>query len=219
MAEPLLYTTIAALLLLGKEKYEIMLILRKKIFMLLHIKNMVCDRCQMIVRQQIENLGFTVERVALGQAEITPDADDEQMQLISAALKVPGFELINKETDKTVEAIKNAVIDLVHHSDLSEINVSYSDLIAKRVGKDYAHLSRLFSNARDTTIERFIIEQKVEKIKELIEYGELNLNEIAYQMGYSSSAHLSTQFKSVTGITPSQFKASEKTGRKAIDKI
>jgi len=187
--------------------------------MVLHIKNMVCDRCQMIVRQQLENLGFTVKQVALGSAEIAPEPDEEQMQLISAALKVPGFELINKETDKTVEAIKNAVIDLVHHSDLSEINMSYSDLIAKRVGKDYVHLSRLFSNAQDTTIERFIIEQKVEKIKELIEYGELNLNEIAYQMSYSSSAHLSTQFKSVTGITPSQFKTSEKAGRKAIDKI
>jgi len=180
---------------------------------------MVCDRCHMIVRQQLESLGFAVNNVALGQAEIIPDPNEEQIQLISAALKVPGFELINKETDKTVEAIKNAVIELVHHSDLSEMHTSYSDLIANRVGKDYAHLSRLFSNAQDTTIERFIIQQKVEKIKELLEYGELNLNEIAYQMGYSSSAHLSTQFKSVTGQTPSQFKASGKTGRKAIDKI
>lgn len=187
--------------------------------MLLPIKNMVCDRCQMIVRQQLENLGFTVNQVALGSAEISPEPNEDQMQLIAAALKVPGFELINKESDKTVEAIKNAVIELVHHSDLSELHLSFSDLIAKRVGKDYAHLSRLFSNAQDTTIERFIIEQKVEKIKELMEYGELNLNEIAYQMGYSSSAHLSTQFKSVTGLTPSQFKASGKKSRKAIDKI
>jgi len=187
--------------------------------MLLHIKNMVCDRCLMIVRQQVESLGFTVKEVTLGHVKIAPEPGEEQLQLIAAALKVPGFELINKETDKMVEAIKNAVIELVHHSDLSELNISFSDLIAKHVGKDYAHLSRLFSNAQDTTIERFIIEQKVEKIKELMEYGELNLNEIAYQMGYSSSAHLSTQFKSVTGLTPSQFKASEKTGRKAIDKI
>jgi AraC-like DNA-binding protein len=180
---------------------------------------MVCDRCLMIIRQQLENLGFTIKEIALGRAEITPEPDEEQMQQISAALKVPGFELINKESDKTVESIKNAVIELVHHSDLSEINASYSDLIARRVGKDYAHLSRLFSNAQDTTIEHFIIEQKVEKIKELLEYGELNLNEIAYKMGYSSSAHLSTQFKSVTGLTPSRFKASGKAGRKAIDKI
>ena len=187
--------------------------------MLLYIKNMVCDRCQMIVRQQLENLGFTVKEIALGHAEISPEPDEEQLQLIAAALKVPGFELINKETDKTVEAIKNVIIELVHHSDLSELRTSYSDLIAKRIGKDYAHLSRLFSNSQDTTIERFIIEQKVEKIKELLEYGELNLNEIAYRMGYSSSAHLSTQFKSVTGLTPSQFKTSELHQRNAIDKI
>ncbi|HWZ05187.1 MAG TPA: AraC family transcriptional regulator [Mucilaginibacter sp.] len=185
----------------------------------LHIKNMVCDRCQMIVRQKLENLGFTVNHVALGNAEITPDPDEEQMQLIASALKVPGFELINKESDKTVEAIKNAVIELVHHADLSEMHTSYSGSIASRVGKDYAYLSRLFSNSQDVTIERFIIQQKVEKIKELLEYGELNLNEIAYRMGYSSSAHLSNQFKSVTGVTPSQFKASAKHVRSPIDKI
>jgi AraC-like DNA-binding protein len=187
--------------------------------MLISIKNMVCDRCQMIVRQQLENLGFTVSRVALGQAEITPDPDEEQLERIGAALKVPGFELINKEADKTVEAIKNVVIELVHHSDLSEMSGSWSDSIAGYLGKDYAHLSRLFSNAQDTTIERFIIQQKVERIKELLEYGEFNLNEIAYQMGYSSSAHLSTQFKSVTGLTPSQFKSSAGKQRKALDHI
>jgi AraC family transcriptional regulator len=120
--------------------------------MLISIKNMVCDRCQMIVRQQLENLSFTVNRVVLGQAEITPDPDEEQLERIGAALKVPGFELINKEADKTVEAIKNVVIELVHHSDLSEMSSSWSDSIAGRLGKDYAHLSRLFSNAQDTTI-------------------------------------------------------------------
>jgi AraC family transcriptional regulator len=187
--------------------------------MLINIKNMVCDRCQMIVRQQLESLGFMVMKVALGRAEITPDPDEDQLQMIAAALKVPGFELISKETDKTVEAIKNVVIELIHHSDLSEMNTSYSDLIANRIGKDYAYLSRLFSNSQDTTIERFIIQQKVEKIKELLDYGELNLNEIAYKMGYSSSAHLSAQFKSITGLTPSQFKTSEQGQRKPIDKI
>lgn len=184
----------------------------------LHIKNMVCDRCLMIVRQQLENQGFTVKQIALGRAEITPDPDDEQLQSIAAALKVPGFELINKEADKTVEAIKNIVVELVHHSDLSELKIAYSDLIATRLGKDYTYLSRLFSNSQDVTIEHFIIEQKVEKIKELLDYGELNLNEIAYQMGYSSSAHLSTQFKSITGLTPSHYRSSEQQ-RKPIDKI
>ncbi|HEY4198853.1 MAG TPA: AraC family transcriptional regulator [Mucilaginibacter sp.] len=184
----------------------------------LHIKNMVCDRCLMIVRQQLENLGFTVRQIALGHAEITPHPNEEQLQLIAAALKVPGFELINKEADKIVEAIKNIVIELVHHSDLSELKISYSDQIATRLGKDYTYLSRLFSNSQDMTIERFIIEQKVEKIKELLDYGEFNLNEIAYQMGYSSSAHLSTQFKTITGLTPSQYRSSEQQ-RKPIDKI
>lgn len=187
--------------------------------MQLHIKNMVCDRCRMIVRLQLENLGFTVNHVALGNAEITPDPDEEQLQLIASALKIPGFELIHSESDKTVEAIKNAVIEIVHHSDLSEMNTSYSNLIASHVGKDYPYLSRLFSNSQDTTIERFIIQQKVEKIKDLLEYGELNLDEIAYRMGYSSSAHLSNQFKSVTGLTPSRFKTSANRTRNAIDKI
>jgi len=187
--------------------------------MLIHIKNMVCDRCKMIVGQQLESLGFTVKLVSLGQVEITPEPIEEQLQMIAANLKVSGFELISKEMDKTVEAIKNVVIELVHHSDLSEIKVSYSDLIATKLGKDYAHLSRLFSNSQDTTIERFIIQQKVEKIKELLEYGELNLNEIAYQMGYSSSAHLSAQFKSVTGLTPSQYKTNEFKSRKSLDRL
>ena len=187
--------------------------------MVIRIKNMVCDRCQMIVRQQLESLGFQVNEVILGQADIAPEPDEEKLQLISSALKVPGFELINTETEKTVEAIKNVIIELVHHSDLSEFNVSFSEYISKKLGKDYAYLSRLFSNAQDMTIERFIIEQKIEKIKELLTYGELNLNEIAYQMGYSSSAHLSTQFKSVTGLTPSEFKNSGKMKRKPIDKI
>jgi len=187
--------------------------------MLLHIKNMVCGRCQMIVRQQLESLGFTVTSVSLGQADIIPEPNDEQLQLITAALKVPGFELIDKETDKTVEAIKNVIIGLVHHSDLSELNTTFSEQISTKLNRDYAHLSRLFSNAEDKTIERFIIEQKVERIKELLEYGELNLNEIAYQMGYSSSAHLSTQFKSVTGFTPTEFRTSGSKRQKGIDKI
>lgn len=180
---------------------------------------MVCDRCMMIVRQQLEVLGFAVHEVLLGQADISPEPNDEQLQLIASALKVPGFELISSETDKTVEAIKNAVIELVHHSDLSELRTTFSEYISNRVNRDYAYLSRLFSNAQDMTIERFIIEQKVEKIKELLEYGELNLNEIAYKMGYSSSAHLSAQFKTVTGLTPTSFKARRSKSRKPIDKI
>jgi AraC-like DNA-binding protein len=187
--------------------------------MLLHIKNMVCDRCIMIVRQQLTSLGFTVKNVVLGQAEIEPEPNEEQLQLIASALKIPDFELISSDTDKTVEAIKNVVIELVHHSDLSELNTTFSEILSHKLNRDYSYLSRLFSNAQDMTIEHFIIVQKVEKIKELIEYGELNLNEIAYQMGYSSSAHLSTQFKSVTGLTPTAFKTKMRKARVSIDKV
>lgn len=186
---------------------------------ILHIRNMVCERCKMIVRQQLESLGFNVIDVSLGQAVIMPEPSAEQMQLIAATLKVPGFELIDRDSDKTVEAIKNTVIDLVHHSDLSAMHLTFSALIANRLNRDYAYLSRLFSNAQDKTIERFIIEQKVEKIKELLEYGELNLNEIAYRMGYSSSAHLSNQFKAITGMTPTGFKKQQAQTRKSIDQV
>lgn len=185
----------------------------------LHIKNMVCDRCGMIVRQQLEGLGFSVTEVSLGLAEIAPEPDAQQLQFIAAALKVPGFELIDRDSDKTVEGIKNTIIELVHHSDLSGMHITFSAFISNRLNRDYAYLSRLFSNAQGKTIERFIIEQKVEKIKELLEYGELNLNEIAYRMGYSSSAHLSNQFKSVTGITPTVFKNHQPLTRKGIDQV
>ncbi len=180
---------------------------------------MVCERCIMAIRPQLENLGYTVKQIVLGQAEITPEPNEEQLQAIAAALKTPGFELLNKETDKTVAAIRKVVIELVHHADLSDLKISFPELIAAKLGKDYNQLSRLFSNLQGTTIEKFIIEQKVEKIKELLEYGELNLNEISFRMGYSSSAHLSSQFKSVTGISPSRFKTSGNEFRKPIDKI
>lgn len=187
--------------------------------MLLHIKNMVCDRCLMVIRQQLECLGFNVREVMLGQVEITPEPDDQQLKMIALILRKLGFELIVSETEKTVEIIKNIIIELIHHSDLSEFHISFSAHISRRIGRDYGYLSKLFSNAQNMTIERFIIEQKIEKIKELLSYGDLNLNEISYQLGYSSSSHLSTQFKSVTGLTPSEFKNSGQNGRKGIDQI
>lgn len=180
---------------------------------------MVCDRCIMVVKQQLENLGFAASEVTLGSAVVQPDPDSLQLSKIASALKVLGFELIDSEKDKIVAKVKSLVIEKIHHSDLADTHLSFSSYLAESLHKDYAYLSRMFSESEDTTIERFIIEQKIEKVKELLEYGEHNLNEIAYQMGYSSSAHLSTQFKSVTGLTPSQFKASENAGRKPIDKI
>jgi AraC family transcriptional regulator len=187
--------------------------------MTLHIKNMVCDRCVMVVRQQLQNLGFEVSEISLGTAGIRPEPTPDQLNSIASALKILGFELNDKDKDRLVERIKNIIISLVHHSDLSEQNLNIMPAIADRLHRDYAYLSRLFSDSEDITIERYIIQQKVEKVEELLAYGGLNLSEIAYKMGYSSSAHLSAQFKNVTGLSPSQYKATGKQERKPLDKI
>lgn len=186
---------------------------------MLYVKNMVCDRCIMIVKQQMERFDLQVKEISLGKIEVEPEPDATQRQAIAVSLQALGFELIDKEKDQLVEQIKNQVIDLVHYSDLNEIENSLTQVIAERLNKDYAYLSRQFSDAEGLTIEKYIIQQKVEKVKELLEYGEFNLNEIAYKMGYSSSAHLSTQFKAVTGLTPSKYKATILNDRKSLDKV
>lgn len=187
--------------------------------MLLYVKNMVCDRCIMIVRQQMENAGLNVNTISLGKIDVEPAPDKNQLRDLEGSLRSLGFELIDKEKDQLVEQIKTQVIDLIHYSDLNEINQSLTQIIADRLSKDYAYLSRQFSESEGLTIEKYIIQQKIERVKELLEYGELNLNEIAYKMGYSSSAHLSTQFKSITGLTPTKYKTTTLNSRKPLDKV
>jgi AraC family transcriptional regulator len=188
--------------------------------MILHIKNMVCDRCIMVVQQQLVQRHFNVKDIGLGHVEIEPEPGEKQLLDIGASLRLLGFELIDKEKDKLVAQIRNIIIETVHHNNEgSEINMNYSELLTQRLHKDYSYLSRLFSEHENRTIEKFIIHQKIEKVKELLEYGELNMNEIALQMGYSSSAHLSTQFKNVTGMSPSTYKQGRKIERQALDKI
>lgn len=180
---------------------------------------MVCGRCTMAVRQLMENLNFQVSDLTLGTAQIHPEPDGQQLENIAASLKMLGFELIDKEKDQLVERIKNVIIELVHHSDLANLEQSIASIIAGRINRDYTFLSRLFSDSEALTIEKFIIHQKIEKVKELIGYGEMNINEISVKMGYSSSAHLSTQFKAITGLSPSKFKSAGSPGRTPIDKI
>ncbi len=180
---------------------------------------MVCDRCILVVRQQLESLGFNAEVERLGSAIVEPDPDNDQLSKIASALKILGFELIDNEKDRMVERIKNLIVEKVHYTDLADNHINFSDYLSGTLNKDYAGLSRMFSDSEDTTIEKFIIQQKIEKVKELLEYGELNMNEIAWKMGYSSSAHLSAQFKNITGLTPSQFKTAEPGKRKPLDKI
>jgi len=180
---------------------------------------MVCDRCILIVKQQLTNLGLTVGEISLGKVEVSPPPDQLQLQNISSAFEVLGFELIDKDKDQLVEQIKTQIINLVHYSDLSTIKQSLMSIIADQLNKEYTYLSRLFSDAEGLTVEKYIIQQKIEKVKELLEYGELNLNEISFKMGYSSSAHLSTQFKSVTGISPSKYKTGTSGKRKPLDQL
>ncbi len=187
--------------------------------MWLHVKNMVCDRCILIVRQQLEGLNFKVSSISLGRVEISPEPDELQLHNIASAFQVLGFELIDNQKDKLVAQVKTKVIELVHYSELHELNQSIMNLIAQDLNKDYAYLSRLFSDIAGITIEKYIIQQKIEKVKELLEYGELNLNEISHKMGYSSSAHLSTQFKAITGVSPRQYKATKGNQRTPLDQV
>ena len=187
--------------------------------MTLYVKNMVCDRCIMIVDQQLNQFGFSVKDISLGKVEVEPEPNSAQLQDIGSALQVLGFELIDKEKDQLIERVKNEVINLVHYSDLNEIKQSLMHIIAGRLNKEYTYLSRLFSDGEGITIERYIIQQKIEKVKELLEYGELNLNEISYKMGYSSSAHLSAQFKTITGMSPSKYKSATDQSRKPLDRV
>lgn len=180
---------------------------------------MVCDRCILVVRQQLEAQGFTVEEIILGKVTVSPEPDAAALQLISSALGALGFELIDNDKDQLVEQIKTQIIALVHYSDLSMLSRSLMSIIAEKLNKDHVYLSRLFSDSEGLTIEKYIIQQKVERVKELLEYGELNLNEIAFQMGYSSGAHLSTQFKAVAGIPPSRYSKQLLAQRQPLDKI
>lgn len=179
---------------------------------------MVCNRCILVVKQQLQALNFEVKDVNLGSVEVKPEPNPQQLFAIASAFKIVGFELIDDYKTKLTEQIKNLITDAVQYSDLSELNINFSTLLSEKLKKPYSYLSNLFSEQEEVTIERYIILQKTEKIKELIEYGDLNLNEIAFKMGYSSSAHLSAQFKKTTGFSPSQYKT-KKAGRKALDQL
>lgn len=173
----------------------------------LHIKNMVCSRCIRVVREELEALGLNVERITLGEV-VVEETEHLSMAALRERLQANGFELLESEKAKLVEVIKTLVIELVQSEDLSEMQGNLSEVIAKRVGRDYAALSHLFSSVEAVTIERYFILQKIERAKELLTYGERSASEIAYSLGYSSPAHLSRQFKQETGSTPSEFKRS-----------
>jgi len=186
----------------------------------LYVKNMVCDRCIRVVREELERLKLDVRSVALGEVVVAGIARELPLKQISNVLETNGFELIEDRNAKTIELLKLAVLRLVREgSDIKERKIRQSEYLSKELGLDYHYLSTLFSSIENITIEQYIILQRIERAKELLKYGELTLSEIAYKLGYSSVQHLSNQFKSVTGFTPSSFKKLTGNVRKPLDRI
>jgi AraC-like DNA-binding protein len=178
-----------------------------------YIKYMVSQRCKILVRQELDHLGITKAKVELGVVDILEDVSMEQLQGLTENLKLSGLEVIENKKDILVERIKNVIVEMIHYSEeLPKTN--YSDFLAEKLDYDYTYLSNVFSEEKGITIQQFIILNKVEKVKELLLYGELNLTEISYRLHYSSISHLSNQFKKVTGMSPSLYEKM-KTKRKS----
>ena len=184
----------------------------------LYIKNMVCNRCIMVVKQELENLGLKPIRVSMGEAEKKKQLSAKQMQQLNSRLLQLGFEILDDKKQKQIEKIKSLLIKKVQSGDVEE-HFSISEYLSTALHKEYSYISRLFSEVEGITVEQFFILQKTEKVKELLVYGEQNLSEISFLLGYSSVAHLSAQFKKVTGLTPSQFKKIGSTNRKSLDSV
>lgn len=186
--------------------------------MKLYIKNMVCSRCKMVVKNEMEKAGLEPLSVELGEVELENNPGPQQLEQLNHNLKALGFELIDNKKVQTIEKIKNAIVELVHHSD-DTLQTNLSDHIASRLHQDYNYLSNLFSEVEGTTIEKYYIAHRIEKVKELLVYDELTLSEIADRLGYSSVAYLSNQFKKVTGLTPSYFKSLKENKRRNIEDL
>ncbi|MDD4032587.1 MAG: helix-turn-helix domain-containing protein [Bacteroidales bacterium] len=186
--------------------------------MKLYIKYMVSLRCKMVVKEELRKLGLHFIVVDLGEVEIMEELTASQYDALNTALHNSGLELMDDKRSVLIEKIKNVIVEMVHYADeLPKIN--YSDYISNKLHYDYTYLSNLFSEVKGMTIQQFIILHKIERVKELLLYEVLSLTEISYQMQYSSVAHLSNQFKKITGLTPSQFKLLKNRHRKPIENI
>jgi len=172
----------------------------------------------MAVKEALRTLGLHFIVVDLGEVEVMEDLTLEQREDLKIALTDSGLELMDDKRAVLIEKIKNAIVEMVHHTN-EVIKVNFSEFLSEKLNHDYTYLANLFSEVQGTTIEHFIISHKIERIKELIIYGELNITEIAWKMNYSSVAHLSNQFKKVTGLTPSHFKQMKEKRRSPIEEI
>lgn len=179
---------------------------------------MVSNRCKLAVREELKKLDLHFTPVELGEVEVMENITMEQREIIKAGLLLSGLELMDDKKAMLIEKIKNVIVEMIHYTD-EMIKVNFSDYLSEKLNYDYTYLSNLFSEVQGTTIEQFIILHKIERIKELIIYGELNITEIAWKMNYSSVAHLSNQFKKMTGLSPSHFKQLKDKRRSPIEEI
>lgn len=179
---------------------------------------MVSNRCKLAVRDELKKLGLHFIVVDLGEVEIMEDLSDENHELLKNGLLELGLELMDDKKAILIERIKNIIVELVHHSE-EVVKVNFSDYLSEKLHHNYTYLASLFSEVQGTTIEQFVILHKIERIKELMIYDELNITEIAWKMNYSSVAHLSTQFKKVTGLSPTHFKQLKDKRRSPIEEL
>lgn len=184
----------------------------------LFIKYMVSLRCKLMVKEELKKLGLHYVIVDLGMIEILEDISEEQRILLKERLKKSGLELLDNKKSILIDKIKSLIIEMIHYSDELP-NVNYSDYLSEKLGYDYTYLSNVFSEVKGTTIQHFIILHKIEKVKELLIYDELSLTEISYKMHYSSVAHLSNQFKKITGLTPTYYKHLKNKRRQNLEDV
>ncbi len=179
---------------------------------------MVCIRCKMVVKSELEKLGLHFATVELGEVEIMENITPEQHGQFKEGLLKSGLELLDDKKAVLIQKIKNVIIELAHYSE-EPLEINFSDYLSQKLNHNYTYLANLFSEVQGTTIEHFYILHKIERVKELLVYDELNLTEIAYQMHYSSVAHLSAQFKKITGLTPTHFKLLREKRRDMLEDV
>ncbi|MCU0419277.1 MAG: AraC family transcriptional regulator [Cyclobacteriaceae bacterium] len=186
--------------------------------MTLYIKNMVCDRCKMVVTRELEKQNINFKKVELGEITLVDKIEVNRLKQFKENIERLGFELIDDKKSKLIEKVKTEIINLIYKPN-AKLRTNLSAYLADKIGKDYSSISSLFSEVEGTTIEQYFIHQKIERVKELLVYDELSLSQIADQLTYSSVQHLSKQFKQVIGLTPSHFKKLRDKTRKSLDKV
>lgn len=180
---------------------------------------MVCPRCIKVIKDEFAKLDLQIDSIELGKVNVSTQLSNDKIEEVRKALVENGFELINDKKSKLIDRIKTIIIERIHYTKSGFESLNTSEYLSKELGHDYSYLSNLFSSVEGITIEKYIINQKIEKVKELLVYDELSLNEISYQLGYSSVQHLSNQFKKITGLTPSHFKKLKENKREPLDEV